>query len=120
MDLDRFDDDNRPRNVRKTITLRDGRQFSHKHIFDTLRTSGLKEPYMKEAFHQLLINTPISIDTRPVIGDTIDIESFFRRPKRDLEHSQEIVVKLEPDGIYSTDVRFHDALMRNGITFAIK
>ena len=55
MDLDRFDDDNRPRNVRKTITLRDGRQFSHKHIFDTLRTSGLKEPYMKEAFHQLLI-----------------------------------------------------------------
>lgn len=118
MDLDRFDDDNRPRMVRKTIVLKDGREFSHRHFFDTLRTSGLKEPYMKEAFHELLTHIPISIDTRPVVGDTIDVEKFFRRPKRDLEHSREI--KLFLNGIDSTDARFHDALMANGTVFLIK
>lgn len=118
MDLDRFDDDNRPRVVRKTIILRDGREFSHKHIFDTLRTTGLKEPYMKEAFYELLRHVPISIDTRPVVGDTIEIEKYFRRPNRDLTKSQE--VKVEIDGIDSNDPRFYNALVANGQSFSFK
>lgn len=118
MDLDRFDDNNRPRVERKTIVLHDGREFSHRHIFDTLRTSGLKEPYMKEAFYELLKRVPLSIDTRPVIGDTIEIEKFFRRPKRDLTRSKEIKVTL--NGVDSNDPCFYDALCANGQCFSFK
>lgn len=118
MDLDRFDDDNRPRVERKTIVLSDGREFTHRHIFDTLRTSGLKEPYMKEAMYELLRRTPISIDTRPIIGDTIEIEKFFKKPKRDLTKSQEVKVIL--NGIDSTDPRFSEQLLKTGQCFSFK
>ena len=116
MSLDRYDDDNRQKVERKTIVLSDGREFSHKHVFDTLRTSGLKEPYMREALYKLLRAVPISIDTRPIVGDTIDVERFFKRHSKD--RSSEVKVLL--NGIDSNNPKFSEVLLAHGQSFSFK
>ncbi len=118
MSLDRYDDDNRQKVERKTIVLSDGREFSHKHVFDTLRTSGLKEPYMREALYKLLRAVPISIDTRPVVGDTIDVERFFKRHSKDRSRSREVKVLL--NGIDSNNPKFSEVLLAHGQSFSFK
>ena len=120
MDDERFDDEIRQKDRKPYITLSDGREYSHEYIFKKLLSSGLREPYMKEAIFKILTQKPLQVEfsTRNV-GKTIDIEEFLR--KREIgsrEKYQEAIFQI--DGVSSTDSRFYDVLVSHGECISLK
>lgn len=118
---ERFDDVRevqRPKHPK--IRLSDGREYTHKQIFDTFLKSGFKEPHMKEAMYTLITTTPFTVEfTDKDLGKTIDFEVFIKRKNRaSRRDSQE--VKLSINGIDSNDERFFDALANLGQCISLK
>lgn len=116
--MDRFEDDVREKERAKCVVLSDGREFTHKHIFDTFRQSRFKEGYMKEAMYRLIVGSTFKIEVSNDDPDReIDIESFMRKsvkPKKSEE------VKLEVNGIDSNSPEFYSTLENVGETVYIK
>lgn len=119
---ERFEEDVRQetRQRHPKVKLSDGREFTHKHIFDTFLKSGFKEDYMKEAMYRIITTTPFTVEvTDKDLGKTIDFEVFIkRRDPKARQKSQE--VKLCVDGIDSNDERFFEALASLGQCISLK
>lgn len=120
MDARDFDDDRRVIQRAKTVVLHDGREFSHKQIFEEFLKDGFKSDYMKEAMYLLILHTPISIvsETKDSEGMTIDIEKYFRKKgKGNREKYTPVTFKI--NGLDSNDDHFYDELERNGEVFSL-
>ena len=119
---ERFEDDVRQETRQRypKIKLSDGREFTHKQIFDTFIQSGFREDYMKEAMYRIITTTPFNVEfTDKDLGKTIDFEVFIkRRNPKERENSQE--VKLCVNGIDSNDERFFEALASLGQCISLK
>lgn len=120
MDERDFDDDRRVIQRGKTVVLRDGREFSHKQVFDEFLKTGFSKDYMKEAMYLLILHTPISIvsGTNESEGPTIDIERYFK--KKGIEDRDKYTpVTFSLNGIDSNNEYFHKELERNGEVFSL-
>lgn len=119
---ERFDEDVRheTRQRQPKIKLSDGREFTHKQIFDTFMESRFKEDYMKEAMYRMITTTPFTVEfTDKDLGKTIDFEVFIKRSdSKKRQNSQE--VKFCVNGIDSNDERFFDALASLGQCISLK
>lgn len=120
MDCERFDDEVRPRKMEKKIVLSDGRELSHKFVFEKLLESGIKESYMKEALYRILVENPLVVEISDRdVGRTIDIEQFFKRKEHNSRESYE-EIKIELDGISSEDPAFYNVLVSHGECIMLK
>ena len=119
---ERFDEDVRQetRQRQPMVKLSDGREFTHKHIFDTFLKSRFEEPYMKEAIYKLITTTPFTVEvTDRDLGKTIDFEVFIKRKDpKERQNSQE--VKFCVNGVDSNDERFFEALASLGQCISLK
>ena len=120
MDDERFDDEIRQKDRKPYITLSDGREYSHEYIFKKLLSSGLREPYMKEAFFRLLTEKPLQVEfSFRDVGKTVDIENFLRKKENDSRDKYQ-EVEFQIDGVSSTDSRFYDVLVSHGECISLK
>ncbi len=105
----------------KSISLQKiGRTFSHRHIFKELLNSGVKEKFVREALYKILTENPITIEFSSCSGEReVDIEQYFR--KGSLERRKDYQeIKLELDGVSSTDSNFVNVLISYGQTINLK
>ncbi len=121
MEDERFEESlEREKPKQPTIKLSDGREFTHKHIFDTFFKSGLKEDYMKEALYHILTDKPLTVElSNREVGRTIDFEVLIRR-KHNISRKDSKEVKLVIDNIDSSDPRFYNALEIVGQCISLK
>lgn len=108
-----FDDDNRIIERGKRVVLSDGREFTHKQIFDDFIKSKFDKPYMKEAMYKLLMQTPIQIAVGSQESrNSIPIENYFKKKTSDRQKSTPVSFSI--NGISSDDENFYKELERTG------
>lgn len=120
MDERDYDDERRVVQREKHVVLHDGREFSHKQIFNEFLKNGFIKDYMKEAMYRIIVSTPISIvfETGEKNGQEIDIERYFRKANMD-ERDKYTPASFTLNGISSDDIQFHEELKKTGKVFIL-
>ncbi len=110
-----FDDDDERRIIErdKKVVLSDGREFTHRQIFNDFIKSKFEKPYMREAMYRLLMQTPIKITFSSKEDElSIPIENYFK--KKSLDRQKSTPVSFSINGISSDDSNFHKELEKSG------